>query len=412
MVRIRRKQKDAKGEQDVADPVVGPTDQATDGTEEQERDDQGANMVVPSAGSDGTSGPDSDDQPGTVPAEMAPLGEHTLASQANGDLPQERDVIPVTAHATAVTPEKAPDDEAPSSPRIPPPVVLVGNPRLGSDPGNLPRVPGAVPDSVLDGARFPGIVVRAASLRGDDHRHSGDTRQDSIGVWALAPPAGLNGDQPMILACVADGVGSEQLSHLGSAEACRLLRLHAGEQLAAMAGGKDPTQACKQVIAGMASDLSAFAIGQRMEPKQVSTTLLAALVVPRRRDQPGPAADVVLFGVGDSKAFVLREKRWAPIPEAAVGDEAIIRTGTNALPTRPETTLVAPRGLYDGDMLMLCTDGLATPLALNKSVGDQLAEWWSDQPPSLPEFYWQMSFRAQTYGDDRSVVCIWLNGDR
>ena len=60
-------------------------------------------------------------------------------------------------------------------------------------------------------------------------------------------------------------------------------------------------------------------------------------------------------------------------------------------------------------MLMLCSDGLSGPMDNNESVRDQLADWWGGQPPSLPEFYWQMSFRAQTYGDDRSAVCVWVS---
>jgi hypothetical protein len=324
--------------------------------------------------------------------------------------PRQREAIPVAPHAGPVLAEPPPDQAAADA-RTPPPVVLVGNPRLGSDPGPLPLVQAAAPDSVLDGARLPRMVVRTASLRGDEHRHNGETRQDSLGLWILAHPSGLDRGQPVILACVADGVGSEPLSHLGSAEAGRLLHEQVQAQLPRMTGSKDPSPACRDVIANVAAGLAALATEHDLEPKQVSTTLIAALVIPRTQEQAGPAADLILFGVGDSKGFVLREGTWIPLGGATARDDELISTGTDALPTRPETTQFTERILYRGDMLMLCTDGLAVPLGLNASIKNQLAAWWGGQAPSLPEFYWQMSFRAQTYGDDRSAVCIWFDVD-
>lgn len=295
---------------------------------------------------------------------------------------------------------------------IPVPPVLVGNPSLGSDPLGLPRVPAATPDSVLDGARFGPFTVRAASLRGDDHRHNSETRQDAIGIWALDPLPALETDSPVLLACVADGVGSHPLSHLGSAQACSLLKKHVAAYFPHLVGRDKELieRACRQVITDVAAGLRVLADDNRLEAKQVSTTLTACLVIPGRKNEEGSVARGVVFNVGDSPSLRLREGRWISFRHKDESD--VMDTGTDALPTRPDSCQVSVSDLYTGDMIMLCTDGLGGPLERNASVGDQLAEWWGGHIPSLPEFYWQLSFRAQTYGDDRSAVCIWLDDNQ
>jgi hypothetical protein len=309
--------------------------------------------------------------------------------------------------AIVTEPEAIP---ATPTPVIPAPVVLLGNPRLGSDPAGYPRAWGSAPDSVLDGAQFAGLTIRAASLRGDDHRFAAESRQDSIGLWALDASGVLGPDRVVLLACVADGVGEHELSHLGSARACSLLGQHVEAHLAGLVDQDRHVRAatCERVIAEVASGLRVFAAESRLEPKAVSTTLSACLVIPERPDSEGAAARALLFNVGDSAGFLLRERNWLPIPKREMDDD-VLSTGTDALPTRPDRCEVTASALYAGDMIMVCTDGLGKPLENIPAVREQLADWWDRQVPSLPEFYWQMSFRAQTYGDDRSAACIWIN---
>lgn len=312
---------------------------------------------------------------------------------------------------TTVPPVDLPAGQRAPAPAIQAPVVLLGNPRLGSNPAALPRLWGTAPDSVLDGAQFLGLTVRAASIRGDDHRYAGETRQDSIGLWALDASALLGHDQLVLLACVADGVGEHKLSHLGSARACSLLRQAVEAHLAGLYWQDRHlvASACEQVIAEVASGLRVFASESRLEPKALSTTLSACLIIPQRQNGQGAAARGILFAVGDSGGFLLREGAWIGIPASAEDDDGVLSTKTDALPTRPDNCQVSTHTLYAGDMLMLCTDGLGRPLERVAAVGEQLASWWGGRAPALPEFYWQLSFRAQTYGDDRSAVCIWLD---
>jgi serine/threonine protein phosphatase PrpC len=320
-------------------------------------------------------------------------------------LPKEREVV-----AMPPTPgpplEEEPTDRAAA--RFPAPAILVGRPRLGSAPGRPPRAKRSPADSVLDGAQVAGFTVRAASLRGDDHRYNCDPRQDSIGLWALNRPSWLNSGEDLLLVCVADGVGNCPLSHLGSAEACWLLRQHVEAHIAALTSAQETEvqRGCQRVIDEVAAGLRVLADSHGLGAKEVSTTLTAGLVVPAKKRSEA-AADALVFRVGDSPGFLLRKSEWKSIASKSGDEEDVYSTGTDALPTRPETCQVETRRLLAGDMLMLCSDGLSGPMDRNENVRDQLAEWWGGHPPSLPEFYWQMSFRAQTYGDDRSAVCVW-----
>jgi serine/threonine protein phosphatase PrpC len=319
--------------------------------------------------------------------------------------PQERGVVEMPP-APAPPAEQKPVEYGAT--RLPEPPILVGNPRLGSAPGSSPRAKRSPADSVLDGAQFKNFTVRAASLRGDDHRYNSDPRQDSIGVWAIDRPSWLGSGEDLLLACVADGVGNCPLSHIGSAEACWLLRQHAEAHLAALTSMERMEIGCRRVMADVAGGLRVLAEKNGLRPKDVSTTLVAGLVVPAGKQQ-GAVASALVFRVGDSPGFLLRERQWISIPKNSGGEEAVHTTGTDALPTRAEMCQVETHQLFAGDMLMLCSDGLSGPMDNNENVRDQLADWWGHQPPSLPEFYWQMSFRAQTYGDDRSAVCVWMD---
>jgi serine/threonine protein phosphatase PrpC len=280
------------------------------------------------------------------------------------------------------------------------PLVLVGNPRLGSTPRQFPTAPEAPPDSVIDGLEVAGLAVRAASLRGDDHRYYGEPRQDSFAVHALPTPSG-----DVLLACVADGVGSKPLSHLGSSALCRLL----GQVVAPYAAeilDPDAEERVRPRLQSLITEASQLldkeAAERREQPSALSTTLVAALF--------GPVADghrrAVLFAVGDSPAFVLRDRIFEE-PFGADDPVELAGSATAALPGKVGEVTVSIADLSAGDVVVLCTDGLGNPMK-NLGVRDRVAEWWQDGPPGLPLFYWQLSFRAQSFGDDRTAVCVWV----
>ncbi|SDT50348.1 protein phosphatase 2C domain-containing protein [Actinoplanes derwentensis] len=280
------------------------------------------------------------------------------------------------------------------------PLVLVGNPRLGSTPRSFPTAPESPPDSMIDGHEVADLVVRAASLRGDDHRWYGEPRQDSFAVHKLSTPGG-----EALLCCVADGVGSKPLSHIGSAALCRLL----GPVIAPYAADLlDPEQEgmLRTRLASLITEVSKLlgkkADEYREQPSALSTTLVAALFGP----VTGGRRQAVLFAVGDSPAFVLRD---GMIEEPFGAEDPVELAGgaTAALPASVGEVTASVAELAAGDVVVLCTDGLGNPMK-NTGVSDKILAWWQGSPPNMAEFYWQLSFRAQSFGDDRTAVCVWV----
>ncbi|WP_027345045.1 protein phosphatase 2C domain-containing protein [Hamadaea tsunoensis] len=334
-------------------------------------------------------------QPVGDPEREAPRGVLSLA--AGGKIEPEPAARRQSVAAGPAAPAAAPPPQA--SP-LGEPVVLIGNPKLRSEPRAFPEIGERVPDSIVDGGEVDGLIVRAASLRGDDHRHYAETRQDSFGLYAMTPVPG----GPVFMAAVADGVGSETWSHIGSAAACRLLAEEIGGYAEAML---DPAREnrlqdnCQELMDKVAGRLAMEADSRDLNKKQLSTTLVGCLF--------GPAAPVrraVMFAVGDSPAYVLRARDFQPV--FTVEQEEIASSGTNALPTQIGRVSVRVAELCAGDMVLLCTDGLGNTMR-TPAVRRQLAEWWGEPGvPGLPAYFWQLSFRAQSYGDDRTAVCVWV----
>jgi serine/threonine protein phosphatase PrpC len=282
------------------------------------------------------------------------------------------------------------------------PIFIGTEPRLGSAPAGLPEERYTLPDSVLDGAAAPGLAIRGASLRGDEHRFYGTTRQDSMGIWKVSDK-----HTEAFLVCVADGVGSQPLSQLGSLEACRLVHEYVPSSVTALLNADEDDELpglCQELAERVALELAEIASRVRADPKELSTTLVAALVdaSPVNPDE----RRYVAFGVGDSGAFLLRDRVFHAL-FADQHDTTITSTGTNALPTSVGRAVTYGGMLVPGDMLMICTDGLSNPMR-NAKVTEQLTEWWGQGTiPQLALFGWQLSFRAKTYSDDRSAVCVW-----
>lgn len=260
-----------------------------------------------------------------------------------------------------------------------------------------------VPDSVLDGADFEGLLIRGASLRGDRHRYEATVRQDSMGMWVIG-----SGETAAVLVCVTDGVSSEPLSHLGAAEACKLLRDAVAREDMPELFKASARRRLKSVWESIAIDignrLSAVASYLAVTPKALSTTLAAALV---ELNPPDPARrGYVIFSVGDATAFLLGAGEFTALLKDP-HDTAITSPATYALPTSIGEVGAEAGVMRPGDVLMVCTDGMSNPMR-NEDVCAQLAEWWgTGRVPSMAEFGWQVGYRVKTYDDDRTAVCVW-----
>ncbi len=76
-------------------------------------------------------------------------------------------------------------------------------------------------------------------------------------------------------------------------------------------------------------------------------------------------------------------------------------------PDPPAAASVSRCSLDPGSVLMLCTDGLAMPLAGGDGeVGATFARELA-RPPDVIDFARLLDFSRSTYDDDRSLIAVW-----
>lgn len=256
-------------------------------------------------------------------------------------------------------------------------------PLYAPEPLELPSVrqdPTAAltPDMVVDGAGYGALTVRAASVRGDSHRYQGEPRQDSLAVVRLGEP----GADGLLLLAVADGVGSAARSHVGSQEACRLAAMELDSVAAELsealrAGDRTGFAAVVDTAVGRVATLLAHRAREHGDDPAAYATTLRALLVPldpRVRTRG-------FLAVGDGGTALLRAGGWnLSLTDPEHDGDGMIDTRTAALPHghRARALLLAPA--LPGDVLVLCTDGLSTPLAGDAGMRDFLGSGWGTGP--------------------------------
>ena len=251
------------------------------------------------------------------------------------------------------------------------------------------------PDTIADGGTAFGLTVRAASVRGLYKRYTGGPRQDDICLR-------LHADSGTLIAAVADGVSGASRSDLGAALAVRYAAAAVARQLdddcASIDWGPVFEQAAWALVEEHRRACGDGGAGVEEASGSLATTLLVAAV----RD-----SDVELAAVGDSPAFLLRGKHY----DAVVGEperfDGLVGGGVDALPRSAGAASVARCRLDPGSILLLCTDGLAMPLAGGGGeVGATLARELA-RPPDVVDFARLLDFSRSTYDDDRSLVAVW-----
>ncbi|MEV6172084.1 protein phosphatase 2C domain-containing protein [Streptomyces sp. NPDC051954] len=342
--------------------------------------------------------------------------EHPHAASSDEDLPDAEPALDKASGARAPAPPERWAGKGfaigdPGSHRdILPRLTVPSRPEIGPQRFAALVSPGwRRPDTVFDGARCGALTVRAASTRGDSHRHEGIPRQDDYCLLA---------DAGWLIAAVADGVSQGELSHLAAdaaaAGGCRSLlrQLHAGtaEQVdwerVLRDSAKAVVQAVHQSIAQETGETTPLALDQ---VAKLASTAVVFTAVPMKADAEG-IRRCILLQVGDVSAWALSVgDGWVPLTEikSTRAGEAV-SGATSALPLlgRDVWFQSAPE-LRQGDVLMLMTDGVGDALGDGTGeVGQVLGSVWT-RPPDPHLFAAQVDFQRMTYTDDRTVVGIW-----
>ena len=237
----------------------------------------------------------------------------------------------------------------------------IGDPgRAASElPAGPPGMPIGQADAELSAAALPGMIIRAASVRGLLHRFNGTPGQDA---FAIAQHQHEELDAPRAIAVVCDGVGALGRSH----EAARLV-----SRLLAGAGMKVPwpdafVQANEELhaLAAQASSCGS----DDADLRGMATTAVAAVV--------HRVADTWMLSgawVGDSSLWHLGgEGRWSLLAGAAQEDseEAFHSSGVRPLPSI-DGACVADEFSVRGGAIFLMSERCRQSTAMERrSAGD------------------------------------------
>jgi hypothetical protein len=275
----------------------------------------------------------------------------------------------------------------------------------------VPVCPGwRKPDTVFDGARHGSLTVRAASTRGDGHRHGGTPRQDDYCLY---------GTDDWLVAAVADGVSQGALSHLAAEAAaetgCHALatQLRAGVAPEALDCESVLRDSAKAVVRAVHHSLARETGETGVLPlgavAQLASAAVVYAVVPVGAGT-GAGREALLLWVGDVTAWTLSDaKGWLPLTELkADGGKKVVTGTTAALPLLGrESWHRATFTLAADEAVVLMTDGVGDALGDGSGeVGATLRDVWR-RPPEPHAFAAQVDYQRSTFTDDRTVVGIW-----
>jgi hypothetical protein len=387
--------------------------------------------------------PTSEAPPAPQPAWERPQPPAGSTAHGSGTMTTAPGLPPGWAPAPEPAPAPAPEpDPEPEPPSVRTP-TLVSGPRpldgtagpggvrhVGDGPPTYDPEPTAwpaaqpealddlVPDTLLDGARYGVLTVRAVTTRGDSARYRGRPRRDAL----LTARFGA-GEQALLLIAVASGERGDDNAHRAAHDACRWIAAAVGRSHARLvedmrtarrtslrSGLGRLTDRCYGRLRARAEELGLDSTGY--------TAALRCLLLPA---DPGCRMRVC-FGAGDGGLFRLRDGGWedldreagavAPAAGAAADPRGLLggtRTLGNGVARGADGDFLFRAGVAQpGDTLLLCSGGLAAPLREEPPFAAHLAaRWGGTEPPGLAAFLADAQTRAKGYADDRTAVAVW-----
>lgn len=275
------------------------------------------------------------------------------------------------------------------APALPEPFAIGDPGRAASaTPDGPPPAEVGPPDFAASSAALPGMRIRAASVRGIQHKAQHTPRQDA---FALA-----QADDSRAVVVVCDGVGSLSRSDYAAAVVSQRLAELAMSGVPWLAAFETANAELAKVVA-------------EWEARQLGSMATTAMALTVRRQDGwwlGEAA-----WVGDSPLWHLRaDGAWEPISEVpAEGGQGFHSSTVQPMPTPDGGCSWCSFHVYGGSLFAM-SDGVGNPLAWSAEVRDTLASWW-ETPPDVLTFAAQVGFARKSHIDDRTVVGIWPDGE-
>ncbi|MFJ1790298.1 hypothetical protein [Kitasatospora griseola] len=360
-----------------------------------------------------------DEQPHPVEPPVAerpvlapPRAEAPRAEPPRAEAAPEPDV-PAAPPSERGAPWREP--EAPTVPHVgerPPTYAAEPTALPVSDPDALDAI---VPDTAVDGARFAATTLRAVSIRGDSARYRGEPRRDALLTVRFG-----DSEDGLVLTVLA-GPARQADAGWGSAaatDAARQLAAAIGRSRAELAadlraGARDRLRYGLQRIALQAAARLRGETGstEDVPPEEVlpaeETASLHCLLM-----STDPAATHrAAFGTGPGGLYLLRSGHWIDAYAARLlhhpdGQPPLPPAARPAL--RPFRFRLVPATA--GDILLLCTPGLADPIAEEPAVAHFLSSHWAHpHAPGTVDFLRQIQVRAKGYADDRTAAAVWTD---